>query len=145
MIHSNYIAILHCFWDTSHQNWYDPSRSSKVKPHGTIWTSMYHFLYMTNSNYMAILLHFRDTSHQNLSDLDMTLQGHPRSDPMVPFEPPHMTSYTWSIVTTWLSCTISEIQAIKIWLTLIWPFKVIQGQTPWCHLNLHIWLPIHDQ
>ena len=49
---------------------------------------------MINSNYMPRMHDFQDMSDQTFNDLDLTFQGHPRSNLLAPFEPPYMTSYT---------------------------------------------------
>ena len=41
-----------------------------------------------------------------------------------------------------IKCSIWEIQPFETHVTLIWPWKVIQGQMSWGKLIIHRWLPI---
>ena len=41
-----------------------------------------------------------------------------------------------------IRCSIYEIQPFETHVTLIWPWKVIQGQMSWGKLIVHRWLPI---
>ena len=80
---------------------------------------------------MARKHRFEDTAVWKYCDLGLTFQGHPRSKVMRGNESWHMTSYQLSIVTIWLGSTVLKIQLFEDTVTLIWPFKVIQGQRSW--------------
>ena len=73
----------------------------------------YHFLYMINSNPMPSMHRFQDTGCWKSCDLDLTFQGHHRSNLISPVTCPCITSYTLLIVTICLTCTVSKMQAVE--------------------------------
>ena len=145
----NHVPITHCLHVISLLKvtwpWFDLSRSPEVKFNGAIWKHTYDFLFIINSNHVLITHRLHVRAYWMLHDLDLTFQGHLRSNPIVLSESPHMTSYSSSIVTMCLSHTVCMLEPIESYVTLIWPFKVTPGQIQQCHLKAHIWLPIHHQ
>ncbi len=145
-IYDNFMPQINGSWDISifmtQWPWFDLSRSSKVKGHGTKWKAIYDFLLVFNSNYGSILHRKGDIGNTNFRDLDLTFQGRPRSNVKVSNESSYLIYYKTLIVTVGLSCTVKEILAIKISVTLIWPFKVIQGQMSRSQKKAYIWFTI---
>ncbi len=114
--------------------------SSNVKRHGAKWISIYDFIWVFNSNYGPIFHHKGVIGHQSSCDLDFTFQCRQMSNVMVPNESPYMTLYECLIVTTGLSFTIRELLAIKVPVTLIWPFKVKRNGAKWISIYDFIWV-----
>jgi len=58
----------------------------------------------------------------------LTIQTHPRSSPIMPFDRPYMISYLSSILTMSLSCTVSEIANFQKFKDVTWLWLVIYCQ-----------------
>ena len=54
----------------------------------------------------------------------------------------YMTSHYVFLINLVITCLIYEKQPVEHWMTLIWPFNVIQGQIVSGKLKGHIWLTI---
>ncbi len=85
---------------------FDLSRSLKLKSDDVIGLPIHAFLLMVNSNIGLNLSPLRDITLWNLSDLDLNFQGHWRSNLIVLFDSPYMSSYQRLIVSTCLYLTV---------------------------------------
>ena len=80
--------------------------TSKVKCHNAKRKPIYKLLLAFNSYWGSIVHHKGIIGHSSYSDLDLTFQGHPRSNVMVPNERSYMTSYMLSMITLGLGCMV---------------------------------------
>ena len=88
------------------------------------------------------MLNVKFCTHWKLYFECFTVKYNLRSKVMRGNESSHMTSYLLVIVYMWLGSTVLKRQVFKNIVSLIWPFKVIQGQRTWRKMKFHIWLPI---
>ena len=74
----------------------------------------------------------------------LTFRGQLGSKKISPFESPYMTSYLTSINTFFLSRTVFEIFALKVFSVWphLWPLEVTWGQKYFLDSKVHTWLPI---
>jgi hypothetical protein len=71
---------------------------------------------------------FQDTGSSKSHDLDLTFQGHPRSNLVSPMETSNISFYTWLIVTMCVTCIISEIEQLVCLISLTnlnWPISLL--------------------
>ena len=80
---------------------------------------LYEFLDMSNSNDMPSMLCFKVMGNEKSHDLDLTIQGHQRSNLLSLLESCYMTSYTCLIVMICTACFVSKLWVIKIHVNLI--------------------------
>jgi len=82
------------------------SRSLKMTP----INRRYDFLLVCHCNCSYVVYHFRVIWRLKYHDLEIYVRGHWRSLEMAPFDRLHMSSYSSSIVTMAVSCTVFEIK-----------------------------------
>ena len=127
VFNSNYVPNLHCFDVMATikctYSLLTLNISLKVKFKVTKMKPIYDFILVSNSNYVPNMRSFSKIATCNVHLVNWPWKLQSRSNSRSLNQSPYMTFYKCSIVTMYLSWTVSKLQPLEDVHIVIWPWK----------------------